>query len=574
MAQPVIPTLTASDQSLAVSTLVDDALGRWNATSVKGTAVTIQYSFGTSVPSYVSQFSHTRTAQATFQPFDDVLKNQTREALAAWSAVTNITFVEVADTANVGMRFFTESDPTVSFSGFAFGAGTGSAIGSSYRGDIWINRANTDSGYSPLVLLHEIGHSLGLKHPHESPTLPDAKDSIQTTVMSYDKEYNNDIKVTAVRTSTGVNWSAEYIELEDSGQSHLGIFDVAAIQALYGVRVSNVNDTYSFSSNPFTKMIYDGGGSDRIDLSNQRYGSVLDLTPGTFSSIGKQTLTQAIDREISELSSDVLAYYGRAAMVKWFTDNQGYVNLGQNNLSIAYGTIIEAVTGSSFGDVITGNTADNSISGGLGNDTLNGGAGTDTAQFSGAYRDYRFTVNSGSVTVVGADGTDTLTNFERLSFTDGTTLNVSSLVSTPIGTPVYRLFNSATSTHFYTNSSQERDAVLSGASSYVSEGEAFRTVAAGSTISIYRFYNTATGTHFYTASSTERDAVQKLAQYSYDGVAYQASATQSASWLDPLYRFYNSNTGTHFYTASATERAAVAKLVGFIDEGIAYYVDA
>ncbi|KJV07650.1 hypothetical protein VZ95_19870, partial [Elstera litoralis] len=127
---------------------------------------------------------------------------------------------------------------------------------------------------------------------------------------------------------------------------------------------------------------------------------------------------------------------------------------------------------------------------------------------------------------------------------------------------------------FYTNNAQEREAVLSGATSYVNEGEAFRTVASGTTISVYRFYNTSTGTHFYTASSSERDAVQQLAQYNYDGVAYQASATQAASWLDPLYRFYNTNTGTHFYTASATERAAVAKLVGFVDEGIAYYVDA
>ncbi|KJV06659.1 hypothetical protein VZ95_20625, partial [Elstera litoralis] len=393
--------------------------------------------------------------------------------------------------------------------------------GSSYRGDVWINRAQTDTGYSPLLLLHEIGHALGLKHPHESPVLADAKDSIQTTVMSYDQEYNYDIKVTATRTATGVNWSSEYVRLETNGQAHLGIFDVAAIQALYGAKTNSVNDTYRFSTDPFTKMIYDGGGSDIIDLSNQLYGSVLDLTPGTFSSIGKQTLAQAIDREINELSTDVRAYYTQANLVKWYTDRQEYLYVGQNNLSIAYGTLIESVVGSTSSDVITGNSIDNFIQGGLGNDTMNGGAGTDTAQFSGAYRDYRFTVSGGSVTVVGADGTDTLTNFEKLSFGDGTVVNTSAVVSTAIGTPVYRLYNTATGAHFYTNNAQEREAVLSGATSYVNEGEAFRTVASGTTISVYRFYNTSTGTHFYTASSSERDAVQQLAQYNYDGVAYQ-----------------------------------------------------
>ncbi len=144
MAQPIIPILTASDQSLAVLTLVDDDFGRWNATSVKGTAATVHYSFGTSAPSYINQFSLTQAANTTFQAFSETMKMQAREALAAWSAVTNITFVEVADTSTVGMRFFSLSQPNSGSSGFAWGAGMGSEIGSSYRGDIWVNRAMTD----------------------------------------------------------------------------------------------------------------------------------------------------------------------------------------------------------------------------------------------------------------------------------------------------------------------------------------------------------------------------------------------------------------------------------------------
>lgn len=576
MAQPVIPTLSASDQALAVSTLVDDSMGRWNATSAKGTAVTVQYSFGASLPSYVSQFSDTRAATTTFQVLDEATKAQVRTALAAWSAVANVNFVEVTDSSAVGMRFFSLSDTQSSFAGFAWGAGSGSAIGSSYSGDVWINRAKTDAGYNPLLLMHEIGHTLGLKHPQEAPVLADEKDSIQTTVMSYDQEYTYDIKVTATRTASGVDWKSEYVRLETSGQSHLGIFDVAAAQALYGARVDTTANSYSFSTDPFVKMIYDGGGADSIDLSNQAYGSVLNLTPGTFSSIGLRTVSQAIDREIAELSADVQAYYGQSSLVKWYSDRAEYLYLGQNNLSIAYGTIIETVIGSAYDDKITGNSANNVIRGGAGNDTLAGGDGTDTALFSGSYANYRITTANGTITVTGTDGTDTLTGFEKLQFDDGTTLDAGLLTSTSTGGSVFRFFNTQTGAHLYTMNTTERDVILNTLPAYHYEGVAFKAFEVGvpeQTVSVYRFYNTTTGTHFYTANATERDSVMKLGNYSYDGVAYLA-ATSASGGLDPLYRFYNTNTGVHFYTASETERAAVSKLVGFSYEGIAYYVDA
>ena len=60
------------------------------------------------------------------------------------------------------------------------------------------------------------------------------------------------------------------------------------------------------------------------------------------------------------------------------------------------------------------------LNGGLGNDTLNGGAGIDTAVFSGNRSLYSFTdMGGGVLRVAGPDGTDTLTNIERLRFDDG-----------------------------------------------------------------------------------------------------------------------------------------------------------
>jgi len=75
----------------------------------------------------------------------------------------------------------------------------------------------------------------------------------------------------------------------------------------------------------------------------------------------------------------------------------------------------------------TANAEDNAVHGGAGNDHLNGGDGDDTAVFSGNLADYKITTTADGVIVTdlngathGADGTDTLVNFEHLKFADQT----------------------------------------------------------------------------------------------------------------------------------------------------------
>lgn len=60
------------------------------------------------------------------------------------------------------------------------------------------------------------------------------------------------------------------------------------------------------------------------------------------------------------------------------------------------------------------------VFGGAGDDTLIGAASRDTAVFTGNAADYAIAVNAGVTTVIGADGTDTIENFEFLRFADAT----------------------------------------------------------------------------------------------------------------------------------------------------------
>ena len=109
------------------------------------------------------------------------------------------------------------------------------------------------------------------------------------------------------------------------------------------------------------------------------------------------------------------------------------INLAHGNVSNAHRylnsdarSLIENAIGGTGNDTLRGNTADNTLTGGIGNDTLQGdlgndtlagGADSDTAVFSGVLASYTVTLVSGTTySVVGTDGTDTLTDIEFLVF--------------------------------------------------------------------------------------------------------------------------------------------------------------
>lgn len=83
-------------------------------------------------------------------------------------------------------------------------------------------------------------------------------------------------------------------------------------------------------------------------------------------------------------------------------------------------TNIEMVWGSGFADVLTGDANSNLLRGNGGNDVIDGGAGVDAAGFVNARNTYTIAKTATGLTVTSStEGTDTLTNIERLYFSDG-----------------------------------------------------------------------------------------------------------------------------------------------------------
>lgn len=95
--------------------------------------------------------------------------------------------------------------------------------------------------------------------------------------------------------------------------------------------------------------------------------------------------------------------------------------VGAGQLTIAPGSVIENAIGGLGNDTLIGNTANNVLRGNAGNDTIDGSAGIDTAVFGSGRTNYTLTKTGTGFTALamsGTDGTDTITDVERLQFSD------------------------------------------------------------------------------------------------------------------------------------------------------------
>ena len=404
---------------------------RWNFTEAVGTplatpgglgrAVSLTYSFPSAVPG-----DYDNGEISGFETFTEAQRTAARKALELFAGYARLTFTEATDGAGL-IRFGSAEMPGrggyAYYPSFSYYYGGNpqlitSVLPQPRGGDIWlaagdVNRDQTAGGYGYLTMMHELGHALGLKHSFGGPTvLPAQEESHRYSIMSYTPASNMGISVV-----TG-NSTQYQVSIETVYPRTPMLYDIAAIQYLYGANTATRSgyDTYRWEAGEaFLETIWDGGGTDTIDLSNQTLGNIVDLRAGHFSSIGLR-LTQA-ER--------------RLGIPDWAVAAPDNSYDGRDNLAIAQGVTIENAVGGAGNDTIIGNDAanilsggsgDDEITGGAGNDTIDGGAGTDTLVLSGEAAAVRvLRLASGRYRVSGPDGLDTLSGIEQLRFASGGT---------------------------------------------------------------------------------------------------------------------------------------------------------
>lgn len=288
-----------------------------------------------------------------------------RLALSLWSEVAGLTFTEAPpDTPGTDLAYLLVSDRAMQrlttdvgvlgFHEVPDGSDPGPLAGvMNVQGQGWTAAGLAQGGYGFITLVHEIGHGLGLAHPHDGGGDGQVFPGVGSSADTGRDDLNQGIW-TLMSYIDG--WATEFPAHAEDGwgwQAGPMAFDIAAIQAVYGTNACTRtgDDLYALplSNGPgaFWSCIWDAGGLDAISAAAAAGDAVLDLREAPLT--GKAA---------GGFVSRVLGVVG--------------------GVTIANGVVIENATGGAGNDRITGNAAANRLEGGGGADTILGGRGDDT----------------------------------------------------------------------------------------------------------------------------------------------------------------------------------------------------
>ena len=313
--------------------------------------------------------------------------------IGMYETISDIESAEVYNEADSNLKFYLTTENT-GYYGAQFGPHSnypGVGIYVRYSGNTWTESLDP-GGFGFITIIHELGHAMGLAHPHDAGG---GSGNFPGVIWNGDQGDNNLNQnmytvMSYIDTNSGINPTSQTPYGFCTGP--MG-FDIATMKFLYGLNPSynNTATTYTIGDTNVNDTgyttIYDTGSEDLIIYSGSK-AVTIDLRPATITnSVGGGGYVSKVD--------DSSVFTG---------------------FTIAEDVQIEKATGGSGDDhIYQVETVENIIT---------GNGGIDTVHYSDAYADYTVTdVSSGNdgshVTVTKNGITDNLYSIEKLNFSDG-----------------------------------------------------------------------------------------------------------------------------------------------------------
>lgn len=243
--------------------------------------------------------------------------------------------------------------------------------------------------YNYITIVHELGHAIGLAHPHDTGGSSVIFDGVDSPFGDFGT-YNANLQPLTIMSYNDIR--SPYVPNTNSTTGFLATFgpiDIVALQFLYGKKTED--NTFIFPNSETQKYwetIWDTGGINTIDASSSNVKTIINLNDATI-------------QDNTNLAGTPLSYdiYG--------------------GITIAKGSKIQNVITSSKNDTVTGNEYDNEITvteGGI--DTIDGEGGYDTVIINNNSNLFSITENNGNIILIKGSHQVTLINCEKIIFKD------------------------------------------------------------------------------------------------------------------------------------------------------------